>query len=81
MSASCMLEKTNMCFGNLKTYYFELVRFISVDEYLWLLKRNSYYLSHTSSDYQVQFLVYDELGAIKQTMEECLGLLTQKSYY
>ena len=42
------------------------MKFINVGECLELLTRISYYLSHTSSDHQVQFLVLDELGAINQ---------------
>ena len=47
-----------------------IVRFISADECLGLLTRNYYYLSYTLSNHQVKFLVYEELGTIKQTDHE-----------
>ena len=49
---------------------------------LGLLTWNSYYLSHTSCDHQVQFLVYDELLNCKIYQRVRMSsLLTQNSYY
>ena len=42
---------------------------ISVGEWLGLLTQNSYYDRIPQSNHQVQFLMYDELGAIKQTKQ------------
>ena len=46
------------------------MRFISVCECLGLLTRNIYYLSHTSSDHLVKFLVWDDCA---QSNKQCRG--------